>query len=161
MLDNPHLTTRLVKGDNPMRVILDPKNKLKGTEKIFKQHDKKSFRIIGINRKSNYKNIFKLPVSGNAFKIKDVVSLFKRLGKNIIFIEGGGYTVSEFYKSNFLNRLHICLSPTIIGAGKNSFLIGNNKSIKNIKNHNIKYYAMGKDILCDMSLTISRSMKYK
>ena len=35
LLDNPCLTTRLVKGNNPMRLILDPNNKLKGVEKVF------------------------------------------------------------------------------------------------------------------------------
>ena len=46
LLDNPCLTTRLVKGNNPMRLILDPNNKLKGVEKVFKHHDKNGFRII-------------------------------------------------------------------------------------------------------------------
>ena len=51
------------------------------------------------------------------------------LNKRIIFIEGGGYTISDFYKKNILNRLHLCISPTIIGDGKNSFLI--EKVLKN------------------------------
>ncbi len=150
LLDNPCLTTRLVKGNNPMRLILDPNNKLKGVEKVFKHHDKNGFRIIGSNELSKEENIFKLPIVKNTFKLNHLIDLFKKLNKKIIFIEGGGYTISEFYKNNCLDRLHLCLSPTIIGKGKSSFLIENKKSMKDFKNHDIRYYKMGEDILCDM-----------
>ena len=150
ILDNPRLTTRLVKGNNPMRLILDPRNKLKGTEKVFKNSDKNSFSVIGVNQKRTDKNTFRLPMSRNKFKLNDLIGLFEKLNKKIIFIEGGGYTISGFYKNNLLNRLHLCLSPTVIGQGKNSFLIETKKSIKDFQNHNIKYYKMGKDILCDI-----------
>ena len=150
LLDNPCLTTRLVKGNNPMRLILDPNNKLKGVEKVFKHHDKNGFRIIGSNELSKEENIFKLPIVKNTFKLNHLIDLFKKLNKKIIFIEGGGYTISEFYKNNCLDRLHLCLSPTIIGKGKSSFLIENKKSMKDFKNHGIRYYKMGEDILCDM-----------
>ena len=104
-----------------MRLILDPNNKLKGVEKVFKHHDKNGFRIIGSNELSKEENIFKLPIVKNTFKLNHLIDLFKKLNKKIIFIEGGGYTISEFYKNNCLDRLHLCLSPTIIGKGKSSF----------------------------------------
>ena len=81
LLDNPCLTTRLVKGNNPMRLILDPNNKLKGVEKVFKHHDKNGFRIIGSNELSKEENIFKLPIVKNTFKLNHLIDLFKKLNK--------------------------------------------------------------------------------
>ena len=153
LYDNPKLTTRLVKGKSPMRLILDPTNKIKGTEKVFKNPDRNSFKIISDKNKNN-KNSLSIPTQNNKFKKTNLISLFKKLNKRIIFIEGGGYTISDFYKKNILNRLHLCISPTIIGDGKNSFLIEKRKLIKDFKKHKIQYFKMGNDILCDIELIV-------
>ena len=153
LYDNPMLTTRLVKGNNPMRLILDPRDKISESKKIFKNPDKNSFKIISMNQKNKNEKNFRLTTLKNNFKASNLLKLFKKLNKRIIFIEGGGYTISNFYESNLLNRFHLCLSPILIGQGKNSFLIKGKRFMRDFKNHKINYYEMGKDILCDIDLT--------
>ncbi|MAQ73552.1 MAG: hypothetical protein CMD49_04530 [Gammaproteobacteria bacterium] len=153
LYDNPMLTTRLVKGNNPMRLVLDPRDKIRDNKNIFKNPDKNSFKIIGMNKKNKNEKSFRLPTLKNNFKANNLLKLFKKLNKRIIFIEGGGYTISNFYESNLLNRFHLCLSPILIGQGKNSFLIKGKRFMRDFKNHKINYYEMGKDILCDIDLT--------
>ena len=77
----------------------------------------------------------------------------KKLGKRIIFIEGGGATVSNLYNRNNLDRIHLCISPIILGKGRSSFIMQENTSLNDVINHNIEYYQMGKDILCDIKLS--------
>jgi len=98
-------------------------------------------------------NIFQLPLVGNKFDANDISLLMKKLGKRIIFIEGGGATVSDLYNRNNLDRIHLCISPIILGKGRSSFIMQENTSLNDVINHNIEYYQMGKDILCDIKLS--------
>jgi riboflavin biosynthesis pyrimidine reductase len=91
----------------------------------------------------------------NKFYLNDIIYLLKKLNKKIIYIEGGGSTISNFYNNKLLNKIHLCISPVIIGQGRNSFILPKIKSLKNIKDNKIKYFKMGKDILCDIDLSIS------
>mgnify|MGYP005671403237 FL=1 len=86
------------------------------------------------------------------FRIADIISLLKSLGNKIIFIEGGGNIISHFYRKKFLHRLHLCISPILIGRGINSFIIDKDVKINEAKIKKISYIKMGKDILCNIKL---------
>ena len=109
--------------------------------------------IIYSNLLTKNDNIFQLPLVKNKFDTNDISLLMKKLGKRIIFIEGGGATVSNLYNRNNLDRIHLCISPIILGKGRSSFIMQENTSLNDVINHNIEYYQMGKDILCDIKLS--------
>lgn len=44
--DNPRLTTRLVSGDNPLRVVLDPKRRLADSHHVFSDGDAHTVRAV-------------------------------------------------------------------------------------------------------------------
>ena len=150
--DNPKLTTRLVKGPNPMRVVIDKNDTIKNSCNLLKNKDRKGFKIVSDRLKPNDKNIFLLPLKKDEFRIADIISLLKSLGNKIIFIEGGGSIISHFYRKKFLNRLHLCISPILIGRGINSFIIDKDVKINEAKIKKISYIKMGKDILCNIKL---------
>ena len=152
-LDNPMLTTRHVKGKSPMRIIIDKNNKLSKKYNVFKNSDGHTYKLISDNIKIKSNNIFQLPLIEDKFDVYDIYSLMKKLRKKIVFIEGGGSTVSDFYNKDILDRLHICISPSILGKGRSSFITQRRKSFDNVWNHKIKYSKMGKDILCDIDLS--------
>jgi len=152
-LDDPMLTTRLVKGSNPMRIIIDKDNKLSNKYNVFNNSDENGFKIIQDTMTTKLNNIFQLPMINNKFEVHDICNLLKKLQKKIIFIEGGGATISDFYSKNKLNRLHICISPSILGQGRSSFILGKNDSLDQIALHSTKYFKMGQDILCDIKLS--------
>ena len=150
--DNPKLTTRLVKGPNPMRVVIDKNDTIKNSCNLLKNRDGKGFKIVSDKLKPNSKNIFSLPLKKDEFRITDIISLLESLGNKIIFIEGGGNIISHFYRKKFLNRLHLCISPILIGRGINSFIIDKDVKINEAKIRKIVYIKMGKDILCNIKL---------
>ena len=150
--DNPKLTTRLVKGPNPMRVVIDKNDTIKNSCNLLKNKDRKGFKIVSDKLKPNDENIFLLPLKKDEFRITDIISLLKSLGNKIIFIEGGGNIISHFYRKKFLNRLHLCISPILIGRGISSFIIDKNVKINEAKIKKISYIKMGKDILCNIKL---------
>ena len=150
--DNPKLTTRLVKGPNPMRVVIDKNDIIKNSCNLLKNKDRKGFKVVSDKLKPNGKNIFSLPLKKDEFRITDIISLLKSLGNKIIFIEGGGNIISHFYRKKFLHRLHLCISPILIGRGINSFIIDKDVKINEAKIKKISYIKMGKDILCNIKL---------
>ena len=152
-LDNPKLTTRLVEGKSPMRITLDKKNILKDGYDVFTNKDNNSFKIIDEKIKSKNSNIFQLRVINNAFQEEDIITLINKLNKRIVFIEGGGTTISRFYESGKLDRLHLCICPIILGKGRSSFLTKKESKLENIFEHSIAHYKMGEDVLCDVDLT--------
>ena len=148
--DNPKLTVRLVKGDNPMRLILDKNNELHNKFNVFSNKDGLGFKVISSKIKNNDNHIFSLPLHKGYFKMDDLICLLKKLNKNIIFVEGGGSLLSKFFDSGFLNQLQICMCPIILGAGKNSFLLKIHDDIPKLNFRQVKYLRMGTDILCDI-----------
>ena len=150
--DNPMLTTRLVKGENPMRIILDKSDKISKKYNVFSNKDGNGYKIISDKLKQKNPNIFQLPLVDNQFDERDIISLLTKLNKKIVFIEGGGKTISRFYKKDLLDKLHLCISPIILGEGISSFVIPKQRSLKEVDEHKISYIKMGSDILCDIDL---------
>ena len=124
--DQPQLTTRLVEGNDPDVYIFDPKKKIK--------HDQTA------------KNI----------NIIHDIDLFKKnldsKTRKIIYIEGGGRTISHFMTKNIFDRLHVCLCPIILGGGRPSFIGNKYIKINKLKSYETRHFMMGRDILFDINL---------
>jgi riboflavin-specific deaminase-like protein len=127
--DNPLLTTRKIKGSNPVRLIIDPSLKLSNRYKIFKD-DNRNIIFTNSNKQKKFNNtlIVKFPkknFTNNIFKY-----LKKTSFKNIL-IEGGPTTLSNFIEMKLLNYMQFIISPTLIGSGIDSLKL---KPITNLKN---------------------------
>ena len=105
--DDPLLTVRYSKGENPIRIILDSGGTISNQSKIL-QTSKKVKTIIVVSKKITKKNLQKLKnfsveimvIGDNQVNIK---SLLKNLGKmkiKTILLEGGGTINWEFIKNN-------------------------------------------------------------
>ena len=129
MKDNPFLTTREIKGDNPIRLIIDPSLKLTNRYNIFKDNNKNIiFTNSSKEKKLKNTSIVKFP------KKNFTLSIFKYLKKTslkTILIEGGPTTLSHFIEHKLINYMQFIISPTIIGSGIDSLKL---KPITNLKN---------------------------
>jgi riboflavin-specific deaminase-like protein len=127
--DDPFLTTRKIKGLNPIRLIIDPSLKLTNKYNIFKDNNKNIiFTNSSKEKKLNNSTIIKFP------KKNFTLSIFKYLRKTslkTILIEGGPITLSHFIENKFLNYMQFIISPTVIGSGIDSIKL---KPISNLKN---------------------------
>ena len=127
--DDPFLTTRKIKGLNPIRLIIDPSLKLTNKYNIFKDNNKNIiFTNSSKEKKLNNSTIIKFP------KKNFTLSVYKYLRKTslkTILIEGGPTTLSHFIEHKFLNYMQFIISPTVIGSGIDSMKL---KPISNLKN---------------------------
>ncbi len=146
--DNPLLTTRKIKGQNPIRLVIDPSLKLTNKYKIFKD---KNTNIVftNSNKKKNLNNtiIVKLP------KKNFTLGIYKFLIKSslkYILIEGGPTTLSYFIELKLINYMQFIISPTLIGSGIDSVklkpITNLNKAIRRPSN----FAKLGKEIVATL-----------
>jgi riboflavin-specific deaminase-like protein len=119
--DDPALTTRLVPGPSPVRVVIDSRRVLDDRYGIF-LHGPPTLVLCA-------EAAFDKPCLGRAEVIPvaadvggcrpdAVLDLLRERGLGRVFIEGGGQTVSRFLHARCLDILQVCISPVIIGGGR-------------------------------------------
>ena len=137
--DNPELTTRLVYGNNPTRIVLDPNNRIPPNSKVLSNE---SETIIF----SSTKNL-ELDADNEVIKKFNLDSILKTLYKRGIqsmIVEGGAYTIQKFIDANKWDCIRIFKSEKKLIEGlvapkyeieKSKFkLIGDNKFYEIFKN---------------------------
>lgn len=127
--DNPQLTVRLVKGRNPIRIVLDGNLSVSKRSKIFSSA-KENPILLFTSKKGYLKNLNKAlylkDIGVKIFVIKsksNIISLttiLKILAKNNIasvLVEGGSEVIAQFIKNHLADKLIYTISPKILGKG--------------------------------------------
>ena len=138
LADDPELTVRLVKGRNPLRVILDSGLAIPETAKLFSlpepgktiiihSHDANTdkaakLRSLGaelISIKSASKNASTAAGSRPTIPIKKVLASLTKRGVQSVLVEGGAGVYSSFLREGLWDRLSLFIAPVILGDGMN------------------------------------------
>ena len=143
--DNPLLTTRKIKGPNPIRLIIDPTLKLTNKYKIFKD-DNKNIIFTNSSKEKKFINttIVKFPKKNFTQNIYDYL---KKTSLQTILIEGGPTTLSHFIELKLLNYMQFIISPTIIGSGIDSVKLKPISDLKNALRAKNTICKLGKEII--------------
>ena len=122
--DNPELTPRLVKGKDPMKIVVDSKLKMPKSCNLMKEPAK---LIIATTNKAPKSSIKRLQHKGATVIITkskngmvDLEDLMKQLGKHEItsvMIEGGSQLNSSAIKAGVVDKVLIFTAPKLIGNG--------------------------------------------
>ena len=151
--DNPLLTTRKIKGSNPVRLIIDPSLKLSNRYKIFKD-DNRNIIFTNSNKQKKFNNTLIVKFPKKNFTNNIFQYLKKTSFKNIL-VEGGPTTLSNFIEMKLLNYMQFIISPTLIGSGIDSLKL---KPITNLKNAiRVKntISKLGKEIVITLNLKLN------
>ena len=143
--DNPLLTTRKIKGPNPIRLIIDPTLKLTNKYKIFKD-DNKNIIFTNSSKEKKFINttIVKFPKKNFTQNIYDYL---EQTSLQTILIEGGPTTLSHFIELKLLNYMQFIISPTIIGSGIDSVKLKPISDLKNALRAKNTICKLGKEII--------------
>ncbi len=128
--DNPELTTRLVRGRNPLRIILDSTLRIPLDSQVLKNQDKARTLIAATPRATKQK-LAALKKMGIEVLITppdkdghvDLKKLLKTLGERDItslLVEGGGAVITSFLRLNLMDKLVAIIAPKILGKGTDS-----------------------------------------
>lgn len=150
LIDNPLLTTRLVKGKSPIRIVVTNKGDLSLDLNLFVNKDAKT--IVATSELANKKiiasfeekgiEVIASPQKDNKIDLKELLKKLWQMDITNILVEGGAQIAASFLQMELVNKIILYISPTIVGQGL-SFWIEKEK--QNIKLKNIEYKKIGED----------------
>lgn len=155
--DDPQLTTRLVPGDNPVRVVIDPSLRLPEGRKLFRDAAAPTLIVCGAaarrgRDRHGQAELVSLDSSTHELSPEAVVEALSRRGLRALFVEGGGVTVSRFLHARALDRLHLTVSPVFLGQGKPGIVLPAISDLASALRPNVRRFSLGDDVLFDCAL---------
>ncbi len=158
--DDPQLTTRLVSGPNPLRVILDPTRRLGEHHRVFSDGEAESIYVCarslvrpGERRFGRALVVGVAETGARGIDLTEVGRLLCARGCRRVFVEGGGVTVSMFLEANMLDRLHVAIAPLLIGNGRPAIRLSPRAALGDCHRPRYRVFRMGPDVLFDCDLT--------
>ncbi len=155
--DNPRLTTRLVSGTNPVRVIIDPACRLPPAHSVFSDRQASTLRATipgsaAAEARARGEELLEVRADGHGLDLRDLLQQLHARGCCRVFVEGGGVTVSSFLEAGLLDRLHIAVAPLLIGEGRPSVRLAPRLRLQDCLRLHHRVYRAGFDILFDCDL---------
>jgi diaminohydroxyphosphoribosylaminopyrimidine deaminase / 5-amino-6-(5-phosphoribosylamino)uracil reductase len=158
--DDPQLTTRLVEGPNPLRVILDPARGLEPHYRLFTDDAAetlyicgKSFVRTGEQRMGCAQIVGVDEGPDGGIDLRSAMAFLRSRGCIRLFIEGGGVTVSMFLAAGLLDRLHVAVAPLLIGDGRPAIRLRPRAALGDCHRPKYRVFKMGGDVLFDCDLS--------
>jgi len=159
--DNPQLTTRLVSGPNPLRVVFDPSRRLASEYRIFNDDAAPTVyactgTLVGAGEtRIGGASILGLEAGSAGDQVVELLNTLRKQGGRRIFVEGGGVTVSAFLEADLLDRLHMAIAPLIIGDGRPAIRLPPRATLSDCHRPRYRVFRMGGDVLFDCELRTS------
>jgi riboflavin-specific deaminase-like protein len=180
--DNPQLTTRKVAGPHPTRVVIDAQARLDGQARVFQDGQSPTLWVCDTqfapaarerlkalaNNCSKFSNtdvnlnhyacevmavqgLINDPDTGG-YSPHRVIEALKLRGLRLLFVEGGGLTVSRFFGAQALHRLHLAIAPVFIGQGRCGLQVQPTNVMADCLRPPARTLNMGSDVLWDLAL---------
>jgi diaminohydroxyphosphoribosylaminopyrimidine deaminase/5-amino-6-(5-phosphoribosylamino)uracil reductase len=163
MKDDPQLNVRLVRGRNPLRVVVDSTLKITRQAKIFENISSAPILIATIKTAADpgFQSFAGsgaeiITIDADEKGQVDLKKLFKILAErkiSSILIEGGAQIITSVLKNNLANRLVTIIAPKIIGSGIEAVGDLNIRSLGSAKKLSFqKVLRRGDDVIIDSRL---------
>lgn len=152
--DNPRLSVREVSGPNPTRVVIDCRGELTGEEGLFHDGGAPVIVIQGHDapQTSHQFDVVKLKRGPAGLDPVHILDALARRGLQRILVEGGARTIARFIDARLVDRLHVAISPLIIGSGPCGISLPPIAELCNAHRPAADVYALGSDVLFDCRL---------
>jgi diaminohydroxyphosphoribosylaminopyrimidine deaminase/5-amino-6-(5-phosphoribosylamino)uracil reductase len=156
--DNPQLTTRLVPGPNPLRVVFDPARRLTTEYRIFSDDAVPTWYFCARSlirpgeSQMGAARILGFDDGPTGAAVADMLRRLRMHGCARVFVEGGGVTVSAFLEASLLDRLQMAIAPLIIGDGRPAIRVPARANLRDCLRPRYRVFRMGGDVLFDCEL---------
>ncbi len=162
--DNPQLTTRHVAGAHPVRLLLDPDLRLAPTLQVFSDRQAPTLLVCDAARQEEAvervgaDQVLGVPGLMDAAgmpNLRVLLAALQRRGLRVLFVEGGGVTVSRFIAQGCMDRLHLSVAPVVIGGGRPGLVLPPSGAMRDCLRPASRVFRMGADVLWDLDLRAS------
>lgn len=158
--DNPRLTVRLVSGEDPARVVIDPRGRLGNDAAMMAGRTGRCLVVQSCDRaRPAGIETIQVPASEDGVEPADIVAALVERGFRRIMIEGGGITIGRFMDAGRIDRLHVGIAPLIIGAGPSSLTARPVSLLSQALRPKSRVYGLATDIIVDCDLRQPGSAK--
>ena len=150
LADDPRLTVRNVRGPNPVRVAIDPNGRIPLGLKLL--NGQAETIIVQAEDTAPRDDVETITLPRNAAGLlepADILAALTKRGFTNILIEGGATTIEHFLCQGLLDRLHVCISPIIVGSGLPGLSLPPIKVLSQALRPRVTTYNLGSDILFD------------
>jgi riboflavin-specific deaminase-like protein len=159
LADDPQLTVRRVSGPHPARVVIDPGGRLPVSARMFASDGVR--RLVMTTQEAQPQlpveiEIVRLPASQRRIAPQAILAALCERGLRRILIEGGAETVSRFLAAGCLDRLHVVVSPVIIGSGRPSFILPPVEQVQEALHAPMHIHRLDDEVLFDCDLSAQR-----
>jgi riboflavin-specific deaminase-like protein len=166
-IDNPQLTTRRVPGPNPVRVLLDPEARLDGAARALHDGQSPTLWVCDARHADTARERLRarpgraevLAVTGlcdgeggHGYRPGLLVAALAARGLGVLFVEGGGVTVSRFFAAGALQRLHLSVAPVLVGNGRRGLQVPAHAVMAECPRPPARMVVLGDDMLWDLDL---------
>jgi riboflavin-specific deaminase-like protein len=161
LADNPQLTVRLVKGRNPLRVVVDSKLRTPPEARVLAGGAAAGTLIaaaanVDPHRVSEIQklgaDILRLPSAsnGSGLEIGCLLGELRRRGIASVLVEGGRGIITSLLAARAVDRLIVVIAPKIIGQGTEAIGdLGITRLSEAITFTSVKIRKLGDDIIFD------------
>jgi diaminohydroxyphosphoribosylaminopyrimidine deaminase/5-amino-6-(5-phosphoribosylamino)uracil reductase len=156
--DDPRLTVRLVAGDNPVRVVIDPTRRLDPALGVFTDGSAPTLLVCGETAvadaaRHGAADILALPqLADGSLDPAAIVDALAARGLTTLFVEGGGATVSRFVDAGLVDRLQITVAPILMGDGHPVLTLPPIGRVDEARTVRARPFVLGADLLYDCEL---------
>lgn len=126
--DDPQLTVRLVRGRNPIRVVLDGALSVPTKAALWKTEDARTILLTSTSAlRAKERKVLQLEKQGvevygigrsQRLPLKSVLKVLATLGITSLLVEGGPATHAVFLSEKCVQRVYCVIAPHILGGGK-------------------------------------------
>lgn len=125
--DDPELTTRLVRGGSPLRIVADSRLSLPLTARVLQNQDRARTIIATTDRADRVKwqllaqrgiEIISCGEGpGGTVALEDLLAILGKRNLTSLLVEGGAKLITSLLAARLADRLVVIQAPKIIGAG--------------------------------------------
>ena len=154
--DDPQLTVRLCRGQDPVRVVVDTERRLDIGYLVFQDDCADTLLLTAEDKAGGTRHgmaeVIGIPRLGQGLCPSAIRETLAARGLNRLFIEGGGITVSRFLQAGGLDLLQVTIAPLIIGSGRMGISLPEVSSLSEGIRPPVRYFRFGADLMVECDL---------
>ncbi|MFB9731996.1 GTP cyclohydrolase II [Ornithinimicrobium kibberense] len=154
--DDARLTVRAVPGDNPVRVVLDPRGVLPRDTATLTDGAARTLWVVGPkvavpDGLADHVEVVRWEDDG-PMAPHQVLELLAARGLTRVLVEGGGRLVSAFVEAGAVDRLFLTTAPVLIGDGVPGLRVGGTDRLADALRPAARRWVLGEDVVTEFVL---------
>lgn len=124
--DDPELTTRLVEGKNPLRIVLDSKARIPLTAKVL---NAAANTLVAVGPEADKEKIAKLAAmdgvevvtlscENGQVSLSELLAALAKREVTSVLVEGGSQITGAFFDAELVDRVYAFVAPKLLGGDK-------------------------------------------